>query len=148
MFFFPSLNFVWLFACTLCESVCESPIWKELLCSVCMYFFFFVLFLFVYLFFCFFCGDGLLPHQCCNFKPGCCGGGDGGRERGASAVYVEALHCLMLNTSFCTSCFRGLCVSVCVCVTLGGWAGGRADGWGQLARHIPHTLGALVDMCW
>lgn len=32
--------------------------------------------------------------------------------RGALAVYVKALHCLMLNTSFCTSRFRGLCMSV------------------------------------
>ena len=36
------------------------------------------------------------------------GGKGGGREKGAFTVYVKVLHCLMLNTSFCTSCLRGV----------------------------------------
>ena len=39
----------------------------------------------------------------------------------ALTVNVKALHCLMLNTSFCISRLRGLCVFICAC---GGGRGG------------------------
>lgn len=59
-----------------------------------------------------FCRDGFLPIRYVISNLGAGEEGKGERKRGALAVYVKALHCLMLNTSFCTSCFRGLCMSV------------------------------------
>lgn len=59
-------------------------------------------------FFLSFCRDGLWPICDVNLDVR----EEGKGVRGALTVYVKALHCLMLNTSFCTSCFRGLCMSV------------------------------------
>lgn len=59
--------------------------------------------------------------------------GGGQRERGALAVYVKAPHCLMLNTSFCTSCFRGLCMSV-------WWVGGIKLHAQMVTAHTTHWV--------
>lgn len=61
-------------------------------------------------------------HLWCNLKPGWSGGGQTGRERGALAVYVKVLHCLMLNKLLYILFQR----SVYVCVMGGG--GGRRVG--------------------
>uniref|UniRef100_A0A672ZWE4 Serine/threonine-protein phosphatase n=1 Tax=Sphaeramia orbicularis TaxID=375764 RepID=A0A672ZWE4_9TELE len=71
--------------------------------------------------------------------------GWGENDRGVSFTFgadVVVLHCLMLNTSFCTSCFKGLYMSTCH---------GRGGGGIKFARlnsnGTYHSLGAQVDIC-
>lgn len=101
---------------TVCLDVCvhflayvKSENDLEEIAVFCMYVFFFLLFLCTFSsVFLSFCRDGLW--LICDVNLGVRKEGKG--VRGALAVYVKALHCLMLNTSFCTSCFRSLCMSV------------------------------------
>lgn len=130
MFFLSKIIFNYLFVCDFCVIVCKEKKWEWFRGNCCILFVCF--FSSSFPLFCYF-WDTLLP----NFRPGC-----RRRDRGALAVWVKALHCLMLNTSFCTSCFRGLC---------DGWGGG---GWGvgshcTVMAHTTHkhTLGAQVEVC-